>query len=228
MTTLAEKYRPKKLENICGHEKIKNQVASLKERNAIGGKSFWISGNSGTGKTTIARIIAGYIASPLFVTEIDAGECSAEFVREFKKEMEYYGWLEDSLRGKALIVNEAHGLRADVIRALLVMLEEIPSHCAVIFTTTKEAQEDLFNDKLDASPLLSRCIELSLSQRDITKVFAERAKQIAIAEGLDGLPIERYTQALREKRNNLRAVLMMIESRELTGNSDVCLERAER
>ena len=156
---------------------------------------------------------------------MDAGECSAEFVREFKKEMQYYGWMEDSKRGKSLIVNEAHGLRADAIRSLLVMLEEIPSHCTVIFTTTKEAQQDLFSDKLDASPLLSRCIELSLSQRDITKPLAERAKQIAIAEGMDGLPIEKYGQALREKRNNLRAVLMMIESGELSGSAGAVKER---
>lgn len=214
-STIAEKYRPKTLEDVCGHEKIKNRIASLKAKEAIGGKAYWISGNSGTGKTTIARIIASYMATTLFISEVDAGEISLDFLREYRNDMETYGWLEDEKRGKALIINEAHGLRADAIKKLLVMLESIPSHCVVIFTTTREAQDDFFDDKIDAFPLLSRCIELRLSQRDLTVEFSARVKQIAESEGMDGLPIERYQQLARDKRNNMRAMLMTVESGEM-------------
>jgi DNA polymerase III gamma/tau subunit len=93
--------------------------------------------------------------------------------------------------GRAYVVNEAHGLRKDVIRQLLVLLERIPSHVAIVFTTTVEGQESLFEDYDDASPLLSRCLRLDLARRDLAKAFAERAKQIAEREGLDGQPIER-------------------------------------
>src|SRR5229473_3533959 len=96
------------------------------------------------------------------------------------------------LAGRAYLVNEAHGLRKDVIRQLLVVLERLPAHVVVIFTTTKEGEEKLFDDYDDTSPLLSRCLILNLSRRDLAKPFAARAKEIAEKENLDGRPIEAY------------------------------------
>src|SRR5262249_61149024 len=74
-------------------------------------------------------------------------------------------------KGRAVIVNEAHCLRRDVIRFLLVALERIPAHAVWIFTTTVEGQESLFEDYDDASPLLSRCLPLPLARRDLAKPF---------------------------------------------------------
>jgi UTP-glucose-1-phosphate uridylyltransferase len=47
------------------------------------------------------------------------------------------------------------------------------------------------------------------------EAFAERARQIAQAEGLDGLPIERYVRLVHDHRGNLRAVLQAIEAGEM-------------
>jgi hypothetical protein len=64
----------------------------------------------------------------------------------------------------------------------------------------------------DAHPLLSRCIDLPLSRRGLAEAFAERAKAIAEENQLDDKPIKAYVELVRQKRNNLRAVLQEIES----------------
>jgi hypothetical protein len=120
-----------------------------------------------------------------------------------------------SLSGRAFIVNEAHGLRKDVIRQLLVTLERIPAHVVWVFTTTVEGQESLFEDYNDASPLLSRCLRLDLSRRNLAKAFAARAQEIAKSEGLDGAPFGKYLQLVENCRNNFRAMLQAIEGGEM-------------
>ena len=53
------------------------------------------------------------------------------------------------------------------------MLERIPAHALWVFTTTVDGADSLFEDYDDASPLLSRCLRLDLSRRDLAKAFAE-------------------------------------------------------
>ena len=60
--------------------------------------------------------------------------------------------------------------------------------------------------------LLSRCIDLPLARRDLAKAFAERAREIADQEGLNGRSIEAYVRLCRKHRNNLRAVLQAVEA----------------
>jgi len=207
MTALYEEYRPRQWSEVVGQSKALATIERLRAR-GLAGRAYWLSGKSGTGKTTIARLIAAEVADDWSITEIDGGQVTSELLADLERECHSrpFG------RGYCLIVNEAHGLRAFTIRRLLVILEALPAWVTIVFTTTVDGQDKLFDDCDDAHPLLSRCTVIALASRDLAKAFAERARTIAQAHGLDGQPIERYVRLANECKSNFREMLQRIES----------------
>jgi len=148
---LVEKYRPAAWNDVVGQDKIVSRMRLLANRKALPGRAYWLSGQSGTGNTTIARLIAQEVADEFMIEEVDATSLTVPALIALEKASALSGW--GDKRGRAFIVNEAHGLRKDVIRQFLVVLERIPAHVVWIFTTTCEGQEPLFENYSDGSPL---------------------------------------------------------------------------
>ena len=205
---LYEKYRPKQWDDVIGQDKIVAQIQQLRRR-GLAGRAYWISGQSGTGKTTIARLLAADVADEWYIEEVDATSLTPASLNRIESAFQLYSM---GKGGRCVIINEAHGLSRPAVRQLLVLLERLPSHVVIIFTTTNEGQMTFFEDKQDAAPLLSRCLRLDLARRGLAEPFAQRAYEIANKEGLNGQPIERYIRLCKDNRNNFRAVLQSIEA----------------
>lgn len=213
MSTLWEQHRPQQLDDVIGQAKAVTVIRRIEQR-GMGGRAFWISGASGIGKTTLARIIAGMVADGYWITEYDSADLFTQAEASLlSHQIMLYGGGQRG--GRAWIINEAHGLRTPIIRQLLGILERLPGHCVVIFTTTRDGQEALFEDAIDAHPLLSRCVALTLTNQGLAPAFARRAREIARAEHLDGKPEGDYLRLVKRCHNNMRAVLQAIESGEM-------------
>ena len=88
---LYERYRPKTLDDVIGQPKAVQIIKRLIQ-NGAGGRCFWISGASGTGKTSLARIIAKHIADDLYVQEFDcADQLTVSVLDKIEADMQYTG-----------------------------------------------------------------------------------------------------------------------------------------
>ena len=208
--SLTEKHRPRTWAEVVGQEKIVTRLQGMLKRTGLAGRAYFLAGGSGQGKTTIARLISAEVADEFMIREVDASALTVAELRELERESQVSGW--GAKTGRAYIINECHALRKDVIRQLLVTLERIPSHVCWVFTTTNDNEEALFEDCLDASPLLSRCVELRLARRNLAEAFAKRAKEIAEAKGLDGRALKDYVRLASEKMQKPRALRGFLSS----------------
>lgn len=134
MQPLANKYRPKKFDDVSEQGAIKtiieNQIKSNDIRNA-----YLFCGGAGTGKTTCARIVARMInegqGNPI---ELDAASNnSVDDVRRIITDSKFKSM--DS-KYKIYIIDECHSLSNAAWQAMLKLLEEPPKSTVFIFCTT--------------------------------------------------------------------------------------------
>lgn len=211
-TPLYEKHRPRSLNEIAGQGKAVDQLRRiLDRRGTFAGSAYWVAGPSGSGKTTLARIIAAQVAHSACTVEYRSGrEVTADVAREIGEQLGYFGF---GSGGRAVIINEAHHLGGAAIDLLLGIIEPVPQHAAVIFTTTRDG-EDLFGESVDAGPFASRCIRVALTSQGLCAPGAEYVMRVAQEEHLDGgASLDDFTKLLKrpDVKNNLRAALQMVD-----------------
>jgi DNA polymerase III subunit gamma/tau len=139
---LALKYRPKKFEDVVGQKATSVILAAMIAKGILP-QVLLLTGPSGVGKTSLARIIAAELNSEgaadvhqgthPAVLEIDAASNgNVDAIRKLKKDVNY------AIPGhRFVIIDEAHAISPEGFAALLNLLEFPPKNVTFILITTE-------------------------------------------------------------------------------------------
>jgi len=132
---LYRKYRPEKWGDVLGQDHIIDVLKNAVKEGNIS-HAYLFAGTRGTGKTTIARILAHEISCSVNdLQEIDAASNRGiDDIRELREAVRVLP-LESPY--KVYIIDEVHMLTKEAFNALLKTLEEPPKHAIFMLATTE-------------------------------------------------------------------------------------------
>jgi len=214
---LCERYRPKSWEQFIGQDKAVAKVKAIigdKDFCEGAGEALWISGPTGTGKTTMAQLIARQVGvepkrDSWNYFELDGTYCSVAEVRDLDYTATQCRMFAEEWR--VVVVNEAHVMRQDAVYAWLTLLEHLPARWVVIFTTTETG--DLFGRF--SSALFTRCHVIRFTNQGLANSIVAHVMPIAKRHGLDGKNKAAYLRLVQENHNSIRGTLQAIGDGEM-------------
>jgi DNA polymerase-3 subunit gamma/tau len=220
LTALYRKYRPQGFDDVVGQEPV---VRTLKNAIAAGNvrQAYLFAGPRGTGKTSLARILAKALncaqgptpepdgtchacaaiaaGTSLDVVEMDAAsQRGIDDIREIRERV-----VLQPVEGryKVYILDEAHQLTDAAFNALLKLIEEPPPHLVFVFCTT-ELQKML-------PTVRSRCQTFVLSRPRLPEIV-RYLKQVAEGEGIDA-PEAALALVARSARGSFRDAVSTLD-----------------
>src|ERR1700722_16220549 len=192
---IARKYRPQVFQDVVNQEHVKTTLENAIAQGRIA-HGYIFSGQRGTGKTTVARILARCLNCIKGPTATPCGECAScreiasggapdvieidaasnrgiNEMRELRENVRYQPARD---RYKIFIVDEAHQITNEAFNALLKTIEEPPPWAVFILCTTE-------SHKIPAT-IASRCQHFSFRSVDFNDLI-DRMREICVSEGIE-------------------------------------------